>query len=300
MKPLNQPERRTRLWQFSLLYLLALLVPLVASYYLFSNSSIADENARLKKELDRTHEEQERLVTRFDTLTQHLRRIAAVDLQITGEPNPNVRSVLLLKNQDYGNAIAARLSEMRNDTAQMQIPAHRLLARNILRDFDFYRSTRNIVDGLRVDVVRTGEGAKGSERLATELASAKQEASAAMQQVVTLQAALAAASARGGGGGGGGGGAAPAPAAPSSASKLQIELLRDQVAFAEADCLRQRALDHKSRSKERKQLLEQSRTAFIQILQAPATDYIKQSIEQTLAPINVELGREPRFFGLIK
>ena len=80
MKPLNQPERRTRLWQFSLLYLLALLVPLGASYYLFSNSSIADENARLKLELDRTHEEQTRLVTRFDTLTRHLQRIDGIDL----------------------------------------------------------------------------------------------------------------------------------------------------------------------------------------------------------------------------
>lgn len=295
MKPLNQPERRTRLWQFSLLYLLALLVPLGASYYLFSNSSIADENARLKRELDQTHEEQERLVTRFDTLTQHLRRIDAIDLQTMQESNPNVRSVLLLKNQDYSNAIAARLSELRNDTAQMQIPAHRKVARNILRDFDFYRSTRNSIDVLRQDVAKSGEGARGSERLATELSSAKMEASAAKQQVVTLQAALAAASARGGGGGGGG--ATPAPVAPNNSSKL--ELLRDQVAFAEADCLRQRALDHKPRSKERKQLLEQSRTAFIQILQAPATDDLKQSIEQTLAPINVELGREPRFFGLI-
>ena len=296
MRPLNQPERRTRLWQFSLLYLLALLVPLGASYYLFSNSSIADENARLKQELDRTHEEQQRLVTRFDTLTQHLRRIDAIDLQMMAESNPNVRSVLLLKNQDYSNAIAARLSELRNDTAQMQIPAHRLVARNILRDFDFYRSTRNTVDVLRQDVAKSGEGARGSERLAAELASAKQEASAAKQQVVTLQAALAAASARGGGGGGGGG--APAPAAPSNASKQQVELLRDQVAFAEADCLRQRALDHKPRSKERKQLLEESRTAFIQILQNPATENLKASIEKTLEPINVELGRPARFFGL--
>lgn len=295
MKPLNQPERRTRLWQFSLLYLLALLVPLGASYYLFSNSSIADENARLKHELDQTHEEQERLVTRLDTLTQHLRRIDAIDLQMMQESNPNVRSVLLLKNQDYSNAIAARLSELRNDTAQMQIPAHRMVARNILRDFDFYRSTRNSIDVLRADVAKSGEGAKGSERLATELSSAKQEASAAKQQVVTLQAALAAASARGGGGGGGG--VVQPVIAPGSNAKL--ELLRDQVSFAEADCLRQRALDHKPRSKERKQLLEQSRTAFIQILQAPATDGLKQSIEQTLGPINVELGREPRFFGLI-
>lgn len=297
MKPLNQPERRTRLWQFSLLYLLALLVPLGASYYLFSNSSIADENARLKLELDRTHEEQQRLVMRFDTLTQHLRRIDAIDLRMMAESNPNVRSVLLLKNQDYGNAIAARLSELRNDTAQMQIPAHRLVTRNVLRDFDFYRSTRNTIDVLRQEVTKSGEGVRGSDRLAAELASAKQDASSAKQQVVTLQAALAAASARGGGGSGS---SVPPAIAPSNSSKLQLELLRDQVAFAEADCLRQRALDRKPRSKERKKLLEQSRTAFIQILQDPATNDLKQSIEQTLGPVNVELGREPRFFGLLK
>ncbi len=298
MKPLNQPERRTRLWQFSVLYLLALLVPLVASYYLFSNSSIADENARLKQLLDRTQEEQARLVTRFDTLTQHLQRIDAIDLRMMAESNPNVRSVLLLKNQDYSNAIAARLSELRNDTAQMQVPAHRLLARNVLRDFDLYRSSRNTIDVLRQDVAKSGEGARGSERLSSELASAKQDAAAAKQQVVTLQAALAAASARGGGGGGGSMAPAPVPA-PNNSSRLQIELLRDQLAFSEADCQRQRALERKPRSKERRQLLESARTAFIQILQDPASDDLKTSIEQTLGPINVELGREPRFFGLI-
>lgn len=296
MKPLNQPERRTRLWRFVLIYLLALLVPLVASYYLFSNSSIAAENARLKLKLDRTEEEQARLVTRFDTLTRHLQRIERTDQQITAEPNANMRSVLVLKNRNYDDDIAVRLSELRNDTAQMQIPAHRLMARNILRDFELYRSTRNTVGQLRDDVAKFGQGAEGSNLLAAELASVRQEASSAKQQVVMLQAALSAAS-RGGGGGGGGN---PVVAPVGGSSKLQIELLRDQLAFAEADCIRQRALERKPRSKERRLLLESSRTAFIQILQAPATDDLQQSIEQTLAPMNVELGREPRFFGLIK
>lgn len=298
MKPLNQPERRTRLWQFALLYLLALLVPLVASYYLFSNSSLAAENARLKHDLGIAQEEQTRLVMRFDTLTQFLRRIENVDQQITAETNSNVRSVLQLKNLDYNNNLAVRLSELRNDTAQMQVTAHRKIARNLLRDFDYFRSSRNTIDQLRQNVAEVGAGAAGSDRLAAELASVRQEASSARQQVVTLQAALAAAPRGGGNGGGGGGGAALPP--PSNANKLQIELLRDQVAFAEADCQRQRAMERKPRSKERRQLLESSRTAFIQILQEPATDNLKQSIEQTLGPINVELGQEPRFFGLIR
>ena len=287
MKPLNQPERRTRLWQFSVLYLLALLVPLGASYYLFSNRSIADENARLRRELDRTHEEQQRLVVQFDTLTRHLLRIDAVDQQMLVNPNELVRGKLDVVTKDKLNDIAVSLSQLRLDSAQMQIPAHRRIARNILRDFDLFRSNRSTIDMLRQETEKRGAVAAGSDRLQQQLDQAK-------QQIIMLQASLNRPQPSGGGGGG-----APAAAPPTAGAKQLIELLRDQVAFAEADCLRQRALDHKNRSKERKQLLEQSRTAFIQILQAPATDDLKASIEKTLEPINVELGRPPRFFGLL-
>ena len=286
MKPLNQPERRSRLWQFTLLYLLALLVPLVASYYLFSNKSIADENARLKHELDVTHEEQARLITRFDTLTQYLQHIADIDQRIKGEPNQLVVSSLTIKNQDYMNAIAVGLSELRNDSTKMQVPAHRMLARNILRDFTLYRMDRNTIDVLRQEMLRQGDEAKGCERISQQLDQAK-------QQVIMLQASLNRPQA--------GGGAAPVaqPQTPSTSSRLQVALLKNQVAFAEADCLRQRALDKKARSKERLQLLQQSRTAYLVILQNPATADMKQSVEKTLEGVNVELGQPPRFFGLI-
>lgn len=286
MKPLNQPERRTRLWQFSVLYLLALLVPLGASYYLFSNRSIADENARLKRELDRTHEEQARLVVQFDTLTRHLLRIDAVDQQMLVNPNELVRGKLDVVTKDKLNDIAVSLSQLRLDSAQMQVPAHRRIARNILRDFDLFRSNRSTIDRLRQETEKSGEAVAGSDRLQQQLDQAK-------QQIIMLQASLNRPQPSGGGG------SASVAAPPTAGAKQLIELLRDQVAFAEADCLRQRALDHKNRSKERKQLLEQSRTAFIQILQAPATDDLKASIEKTLEPINVELGRPPRFFGLL-
>ena len=288
MKPLNQPERRTRLWQFTLCYLLALAVPVGASYYLFSNNSLADENARLKQELDRTHQEQTQLVARFDTLTHHLQHIDAVDQRMRTENNDLVLGKLATSNQDYLNDIAVSLSQLRVDSAQLQIPAHRLLARDELRDFGLFRSNRSTIDALRQQLAKSGADAQSSARMAEELAQAK-------QQIIMLQASLnrpvpVASS------GGGGGAVAPAPA--SAGAKLQIALLQDQVAFANADCLRQRALDKKTRSKERKQLLEEARTAFIKILQDPATDDLKQSIEKTLEPINVELGRPARFFGL--
>ncbi len=287
MTPLNQPERRTRLWQFTLLYLVALLVPLGASYYLFSNNSLADENARLKKELDRTQQEQGRLVTQFDTLTHHLQRIDAVDQRLRVETNDLVLGRLATTNQDYLNDIAVSLSQLRVDSARLQVPAHRLLVRDELRDFDLFRSNRSTIDALRQQLAKSGNTTQENARLAEELAQAK-------QQIIMLQASLNRPAPMPSGGGG-----APAPAPPSAGAKQQIALLQDQIAFANADCLRQRALDKKTRSKERKQLLEQARTAFITILQDPASDDLKASIEKTLEPINVELGRPPRFFGLI-
>ncbi|RZL08791.1 MAG: hypothetical protein EOO62_14770 [Hymenobacter sp.] len=295
MKPLNQPERRTRLWQFSLLYVLALLVPLGASYYLFSNNSLADENSRLKKELDRTHQEQSRLVTQFDTLSRFLVRIDGADQQILANPNELVRGKLDVAIKDNLNSIAVGLSQLRLDSAQMQVPAHRLLARNVLRDFDLFRSNRSTIELLRKEAGLSGAAVASSNRL-------QQQLDQSQQRVIMLETALAQlrASANNNSGGGGGGAAVAIQPPPVGAGvKLQIELLRDQVSFAEADCLRQRALDHKSRSKERKQLLQQSRTAFIHILQNPATNDMKASIEKTLEPINIELGRPPKFFGLL-
>ena len=286
MTPLNQPERRTRLWQFILLYLLALLVPLGASYYLFSNNSLADENARIKQELDLTHQEQAQLVTRFDTLTRHLQRIDAVDQRLRVETNDLVLGRLATTNQDYLNDIAVSLSQLRVDSVRLKVPAHRLLVRDELRDFDLFRSNRSTIDALRQQLARSGNTTQENARLAEELARAK-------QQIIMLEAAgmnhqqpVA---------NNNGGGMVTPP--PSAGAKLQIALLQDQLAFAKADCIRQRA-DGKSR-KERKRLLEESRTAFISILQDPATADLKQSIEKTLEPINVELGRPPRFFGLI-
>jgi hypothetical protein len=289
MNPLNQPERRTRLWQFLLLYLLALAIPLGASYYLFSNNSLADENARLKKELDRTHQEQKQLVARFDTLAHHLQRIDVVDQRLRDEKNDLVLGRLATSNQDYLNDIAVGLSQLRLDSAQLQVPAHRQLVRDELRAFDLFRSNRSTIDALRGQLAKSGADAQGSARLAEELAQTK-------QQLIICQASLSHIPPPPSGGGGGG---APSVApAPSAALKLQVRLLQDQVEFANADCLRLRALDHKPRSRERKQLLQESRTAFIKILQDPATDDLKQSIEKTLEPINVELGKEPHFFGL--
>lgn len=287
MKPLNQPERQTRLWQFAGLYLLALLIPVGASYYLFSNKSIADENAKLKLELDRTHDEQARLRAQFDTLTHHLQRIAAVDQQILTNNNAIVVGQLVARNQDYLNAIAVSQNELRRDSAQL-LPAHRRVVRDVLADFDLFRSTHTIIDGLNQKLVHNGDENSACQRTAQQLAQSQ-------ARVNSLEQSLAVCNNKPPCPTGGGGDKKEV----KQENKGKIALLEDQVAFAKADCLRERAMDKKLHSRERRRLLEQARTQFIQIMQDPATEDLKNSIIQTLEPINIELGRPPRFFGLI-
>ena len=301
MNSLNQPERRARLWQFSLLYLLALVIPLGASYYLFSNSSIADENARLRAELDRTRQEQTQLVTRFDTLTQRLQHTIAIDLQMSKTKQDDLLELgkYTTQNQDNMAAIVNTLSKLKEDSAGMTVPAHRQLASNLLRDFTLFRSNRGTIDLMQQELNRSGDAAKGNVALAAELSQVKQEnvmlkAIANSRPAVPASAPAAAA-------------AAPAPhpkpssqgaAAPSVSTLLKIEELKDKVAFAEADCMRQRGLDFKAGSRERKQLLEQSRTALLQVREDASTAEMKQNVEKALESINVELGRPARFFGV--
>lgn len=287
MTPLNQPERRTRLWQFSLLYLLALLVPLGASYYLFSNNSLADENARLKKEVDTARQEQQLLVARFDTLNRQMLRIDVVDERLRGVQDPVVQGRLNTQNQDNLTDVATSMSQLRADSARLQVPAHRRLVRDELRFFDQFRATRNSLNTLQDQLAKSGKAVQENARLASELASCR-------QQIALIGAVRPPAQPSGGGGGGG-----DRPAeAPSAAYRQQLAQLRDQVAFANADCLRQRAFDHKPRSKERRQLLEQARTSLIQVMQASSNPEFKQSTEKILEPINTELGRPPRLFDL--
>ena len=216
-----------------------------------------------------------------------MQRIDVTDQRLREEKNDLVLGSLTTANQNHLNSIAVIQSQLRLDSTQMQIPAHRRLVRDELRDFDLFRSNRSTIDALRSELARQGTTAQGSARLAEELAQAK-------QQIIMLQASIGRPAPPPVASGGGGGSVAPRP---DAGAKQQIALLQGQVAFANADCIRQRALERKSR-KERKELLEQARTAFIKILQDPATDDLKQSVEKTLEPINVELGRPPRFFGL--
>lgn len=291
MKPLNHAERTTRLWKFFVFYALALALPLLASYYLFSDGSIANENQKLKQELERTRAEQTRLLTQLDTLTGHLQRIELTDRQLRTESNDLVVGELNKRSQDYLNAIAVTLSELRRDSTRMQFHTNKRLAHNVLRDFDLFRSNRNTVDFLRQSLDKKGIDVSGKEQLAAELAQTK-------QLLATYQAAAANRPApvmNSGGGGGGGGGRSGDLQRRLEASSDQVALLNDQLRFANADCLRLRA---SGMSKEqRKEMLEQSRKGFVAILQNPSSDDMKDSVEKMIDSIDKELGRKRGLFG---
>ena len=301
MKPLNHAERTTRLWKFLVFYVLALALPLLASYFLFSDNSIADENQKLKRELERTRDEQQRLLVQLDTLTGHLQRIELTDRQLRIESNDLVVGELNKRGQDYLNAIAVTLSELRRDSTKMQFQTNKRLAHNILRDFDLFRSNRNTVDFLRQSLDKKGIDVSGKEQLATELAQTK-------QLLATYQAAAAnrpapVMSGGGGGGGGsgisGGGGSGGARALDLQrrlqASNEQVALLSDQVNFVNADCLRLRATGMSKA--QRKEMLEQARKGFVAILQNPSSEDMKASVEKMIDSIDKELGRKRGIFG---
>ncbi|MCB2377389.1 hypothetical protein LGH70_07345 [Hymenobacter sp. BT635] len=303
MKPLNHTERTTRLWKFTLFYLLALALPLLASYFLFSDGTIADENKNLKRELQRTRDEQHKLLAQLDTLTGYLQRIELTDRQLRTESNDLVVGELNKRSQDYLNAIAVTLSELRRDSTQMQFLTNKRLAHNILRDFDLFRSNRSTVDFLRQSLDKRGIDVSGKEQIAAELAQTK-------QLLATFQAAAAnrpAPAAGGGGGGYGGGGYSGGSSSGGGSARSadlqrrlqessnQVALLSDQVNFVNADCLRLRAANMSK--EQRKEMLEQARKGFVAILQNPSSEDMKASVEKMIDSIDKELGRKRGLFG---
>lgn len=299
MKPLNHAERTTRLWKFAVFYVLALALPLVASYYLFSDGSIADENQKLKRELERTRDEQHKLLTQLDTLTGYLQRIELTDRQLRTESNDLVVGELNKRSQDYLNAIAVTLSELRRDSTKMQFLTNKRLAHNVLRDFDLFRSNRNTVDFLRQSLDKKGIDVSGKEQVAAELAQTKQLLATYQAAAANRPAPIMSSGGGGGGGSGGGGGGGSARAADLQRrlqeSNQQVALLSDQVNFVNADCLRLRA---SSMSKEqRKEMLEQARKGFVAILQNPSSEDMKDSVEKMIDSIDKELGRKRGIFG---
>ncbi|GGF26613.1 hypothetical protein [Hymenobacter cavernae] len=299
MKPLNQAERTTRLWKFLLLYLLALALPLVASYFIFSDKTIAEENARLKQELAQTQAEQRRLLTQMDTLTSHLQRIDVIDRQMRTETNDLVLGELSKRTQDYLNAVALTLSEVRRDSAQMKTASNKLISQNVLRQFDLFRNNRSTVDFLRQELGRRGIDVSNREQTAVELAQTKQLLATYQAAAANRPVAPAAGGGRSGGGGGGGGGGGSARTADLlqrlQDSEQQLALLNDQVTFANADCLRLRAVDKKTA--QRKEMLEQARKGFLAILQNPSSDDMKASVEKMIDSIDKELGRKRGLFN---
>ncbi|MBX0289474.1 hypothetical protein K3G63_03445 [Hymenobacter sp. HSC-4F20] len=298
MKPLNHAERNTRLWKFALFYVLALALPLIASYYLFSDGSIAEENQKLKRELERTRDEQHKLLVQLDTLTSHLQRIELTDRQLRTESNDLVVGDLNKRTQDYLNAIAVTLSELRRDSTQMQFLTNKRLAHNILRDFDLFRSNRSTVDFLRQSLDKKGIDVSGKEEMAAELAQTKQLL-ATYQAAAANRPAPAMMSSGGGGGGSGGGGGGSARAADLQRrlqeSNDQVALLSDQVNFANANCLRLRATNMSK--EQRKEMLEQARQGFVAILQNPSSEDMKATVEKMIDSIDRELGRKRGIFG---
>ncbi|HLK97877.1 MAG TPA: hypothetical protein VK364_08920, partial [Hymenobacter sp.] len=164
-------------------------------------------------------------------------------------------------------------------------------------------SNRNTIDFLRQALKDKGVDVSDCEKIQAKLDRA--ESTLAIFQAAAANRPAPPPSGGGGGGGGRrGGGRSGGNNNNANSANLQhlldestaeVAVLTDKVAFANADCLRQRATG--MGSAQRKEMLEQARKGFIGIIQQPSSPEMKSSAEKMVDMIDKELGRKRGLFG---
>lgn len=294
MEPLNKTDRSQAFRKFLGLYLLILAIPLIAAYFLFSNGSLGSENDKLKK----TIEEQKKLLARMDTLGNILKRIDDTDKKMATIPKDDdmARAELMKVSEGYKTGIASTLVELRTDSSKLVFNDNKRISRNLIKDFDVFLTYRGTIELLRKTLADKGIDTQEKERLAAELKAALDK-----NQMLSLMAG-AANKASGGGGGGGGGGADKGEVARLNNELMKaneqlgdcrrssgaVDLLRDQLKFAGADCEKIRADDETGSKAERKQRYASARRTFEELTRTTRNADIKESANQKISQIDAK------------
>ncbi len=170
MEPTNKTERQSAIKRFAGIYILSLLFPLIASFFMFSKPSgaLKDENQRLKTEL----EKQAKLIQSLDSLTVQSTDLQRLDKEIELLSRDSSRTLELSEKRKQSDAIEsslrAQVQEIRKDTANMEQGLNRKLASSFTNAFEALITYRYNIASFRSML---GPNAK----CATELASIKRE-----------------------------------------------------------------------------------------------------------------------------
>jgi hypothetical protein len=170
MEPTNKTERQSAIKRFAGIYVLSLLFPLIASFFMFSKPSgaLKDENLRLKTEL----EKQAKLIQSLDSLTAQSTDLQRLDKEIELLSRDSSRTLELSEKKKQSDAIEsslrAQVQEIRKDTATMEQGLNRRLASSFTNAFEALITYRYNIASFRSML---GPNAK----CATELAYVKRE-----------------------------------------------------------------------------------------------------------------------------
>jgi DNA repair exonuclease SbcCD ATPase subunit len=170
MEPTNKTERQSAIKRFAGIYVLSLLFPLIASFFMFSKPSgaLKDENQRLKTEL----EKQAKLIQSLDSLTAQSIDLQRLDKEIELLSRDSSRTLELSEKKKQSDAIEsslrAQVQEIRKDTATMEQGLNRRLASSFTNAFEALITYRYNIASFRSML---GPNAK----CATELAYVKRE-----------------------------------------------------------------------------------------------------------------------------
>jgi hypothetical protein len=151
MEPTNKTERQSAIKRFAGIYVLSLLFPLVASFFMFSkpSSALKDENARLKMELDK----QTKLIQSLDSLTVQSMELQRLDKDIELLSRDSSRTLELADKNKQSDAIESSLrnqvQQIRRDTNSLEAGMNRKLASSFTNAFEALITYRYNIASMR-------------------------------------------------------------------------------------------------------------------------------------------------------
>jgi hypothetical protein len=233
----------------------------------------------------------------MDTLGNILKRIDDTDKKMANIPKDDdmARAELLKISEGYKTGISSTLVELRTDSSKLVFNDNKRISRNLIKDFDVFLTYRGTIELLRKTLADKGIDTQEKERLAAELKAALDK-----NQMLSLMAGAANKAPSGGGGGGGGGDKGEVARLNNELMKANeqlgdcrrstgaVDLLRDQLKFAGADCEKIRADDETGSKSERKQRYASARRTFEELTRTTRNADIKESANQKISQIDAK------------
>lgn len=195
LEPLNKKERAKAQRRFLWVYILSIIIPCIAVYFLArsSDSRLASENSQLRSLL--------RLVTAVDSVGKETRILNEIDARFKNSSEKILSSQDQLLAETSETNLRTVITALRKDSASVvssMSPPNREYAASVIKNLGVFLQDWITIKDLRKSVKNQGIDV-------SELETCKGKLEAAQNKIDNLSMMMAAMGKSGGGGGGGGG-----------------------------------------------------------------------------------------------